>query len=85
LIQAGWAGGRVGRPVLRNELLAGPPVQLNFPPVVLVAKFHSLNVSLVVLLPLQYGQPKLPGRVIRLNSTWLLGPRLGSVVPASGP
>ena len=45
------------RPVLRNELFVGPPAQLNFAPVLLVAKFHSLYVSVVVLVPVQYGQP----------------------------
>jgi hypothetical protein len=42
---------------LRNELLAGPPVQLNLGPVALVAKFHSLYVSVVLLEPVQYGHP----------------------------
>src|SRR4029450_4814990 len=56
-IQAGRAGGSVPCPVLRNELLTGPPVQLNFGPVALVAKFHSLYVSVAVLVPVQYGHP----------------------------
>ena len=54
-IQAGWAGGRVVRPVLRNELFVGPPVQLYFAPPVLVAKSHSLYVSVVVVVTVQYG------------------------------
>ncbi|RAO52517.1 hypothetical protein LUPAC06_05823 [Micromonospora saelicesensis] len=56
-IQAGWAGGSVVRPVLRNELLVGPPVQLYFAPLALVAKSNSLYVSVLVLVPVQYGQP----------------------------
>ncbi len=57
LIQAGRAAGSVPWPVLRNELLVAPPVQLYFAPVVPVAKFHSLYVSVLVLVPVQYGQP----------------------------
>ena len=45
------------RPVLRNELLVGPPAQLYLAPAVSVAKFHSLYVSVVVFVPVQYGQP----------------------------
>jgi hypothetical protein len=78
-------GGSLVRPVLRNELLVGPPAQSYLAPVELVAKFHSLYVSAVVLVPVQYGQPKLPADVIRLNSTWPPGPRLASGAPASGP
>jgi hypothetical protein len=47
----------VPSPVLRNELFVGPPAQLYLGPVALVAKFHSLYVSFVVLVPVQYGQP----------------------------
>ncbi len=41
-IQAGFAAGSVAWPVLRKELLAGPPAQSYLGPVALVAKFHSL-------------------------------------------
>ncbi|CAM5564342.1 hypothetical protein SCYAM73S_00703 [Streptomyces cyaneofuscatus] len=84
-IQAGWAGGRVARPVLRKELFAGPAAQSYFAPAGPLGKAYSPYVSVGVLVPVQYGQPKLPGSVTRLNSTWPLGPRFGSVVPASGP
>lgn len=44
-------------PVLRNELFVGPAPQLYFAPVVPLAKFHSLYVSVLVFVPVQYGQP----------------------------
>lgn len=68
-IQAGWAGGRVARPVLRKELLAGPEAQSYFPADGPLGKVYSPYVSVGVLVPVQYGQPKLPGWVTRLNST----------------
>ena len=43
--------------MLRNELFAGPPAQSNFGPVLFVAKFHLLYVSVDVFVPVQYGQP----------------------------
>ncbi len=49
-----------------------------------LGKVYSPYVSVGVLVPVQYGQPKFPGWVTRLNSTWPLGPRAGSVPPGVG-
>lgn len=57
MIQAGFAAGSVPSPVLRNELFVGPPVQLYLDCDGPDGKVYSLYVSVLVLAPVQYGQP----------------------------
>lgn len=57
LIQLGFAAGRVASPVLRKELLAGPPAQLYLAAPGPLGKVYSLYVSEAVLVPVQYGHP----------------------------
>jgi len=47
----------VVRPVLRKELLVAPPPQLYFAIDGPLGNVYSLYVSVVVFVPVQYGQP----------------------------
>src|SRR5687767_951547 len=79
-MNGGIAGGSSLRPVLLGELFTGLAGSKSGP-AFSVAKSHF---AYALLNPTKYGQPKLPGFLAWLNSSYPLGPLVESC-PASGP
>src|SRR5690242_14571986 len=75
-------GGRFTSPVLRGESLRGWSQSYQPSGWVMSGRLRSRNGC---LLPMQYGQPKLPGAVITTAVSYFAGPQVRLGDPASGP
>src|SRR5918992_3417614 len=78
----GCTGGRSTSPVLRGDSFRGRAQSYQPSGTVMSGRFRS---RYGWLLPMQYGQPRLPALVMTAAVSYLAGPQVVFGLPASGP